>query len=214
MTSKPKHVHHLIPGPTGQLELNITCPEGLVKPRFGIVCHPLPTGGGTMNNKVVTTVTRAFQASGMGSVRFNFRGVGKSEGEFDDGIGEVEDLLAVFKWVQQQYPDAEFLLAGFSFGSYVAYRASAKWPIKQLICIAPPVHHYAYTELPEPSCPLLVVQGEADEIVPADQVFDWVDILEKPATLIRYPEVGHFFHGKLVELRDDLIQYLKASDLS
>lgn len=158
-----------------------------------------------MGNKVVHTVGRAWRELGIPSVRFNFRGVGHSAGEYGDGIGETDDLLAVYDWVKQQWPDVEILLAGFSFGSFVAYRGSSLRPVRHLVTLAPPVHHYPYTDTAEPSCPWMVIQGEADEVVPPQEVYDWLETLQTQPRVERLPDVGHFFHGHLIKLRELLV---------
>jgi uncharacterized protein len=191
-----------ISGPAGQLEL-LTAPADQPEKNITVViCHPHPLYGGTMNNKVVTTLARTFKKMQMRTVRFNFRGVGKSAGKYAEGVGELDDLLAVLQWVQQVRPQDDIWLAGFSFGSYIAACGAHQWPdIKQLICVAPAVEHFSFKELYPFPCPWLVVQGEADEIVPPHLVFDWLASLSAPPTLIRMPDTSHFFHGKLGELR-------------
>jgi alpha/beta superfamily hydrolase len=166
-----------------------------------VIGHPHPPDGGTMNNKVVTTIARALAESGIASVRFNFRGVGASEGEYDQGRGETLDYLAVAQWLQAQRPNDALWLAGFSFGSWVALRAARQLPVQQMIAIAPPVGFRDFTGVPPPPCPWLVVQGEADDVVDAAKVFAWAEAAENPPTLVRMGDAGHFFHGRLVDLR-------------
>ncbi len=197
----------LLPGPAGNLEVIATPAKGDAH-ATAIICHPHSLHGGTMNNKVVTTLARAFYDLGLRTVRFNFRGVGKSVGKYSDGVGELEDLFAVVKWVKESCAKDKLWLAGFSFGAYVAACAATKIKIAQLVTVAPPVVHFNITTLPPILCPWIVVQGEQDEIVPSDQVFDWVDSLNPKPTLIRMQDTGHFFHGKLVELRNRLEQAL------
>lgn len=197
-------------GPTGKLETLTSTPLQLTKPIIAVICHPHPLFGGTMHNKVVYSIARAFKDMGLPTVRFNFRGVGASTGNYDHGIGETEDLLAVLKWVQQVCPDHAIWLAGFSFGSYVAARGAKVWPAKQLISIAPPVQNFNFKELPPFDCPWLVVQGDQDEVVAPAAVFSWLESLENPPTVIRMEGSGHFFHGKLIELRQVLINSLSA----
>lgn len=199
----------MIPGPAGALQSILTADQPVESlPQIALICHPHPLHGGTMNNKVITTVTRSFRDAGIASIRFNYRGVGESDGAFGDAIGETEDLLAVYAWLRQQNPDADVFLAGFSFGSYVVYRASADIQPAKLITIAPAVHHHQYDELPVPQCPWLLVMGDADEVVPADQVYAWADGLSTQPTLIKFPETSHFFHGKLIELRQQLTEFI------
>ncbi len=133
--------------------------------RFGVVCHPHPLGGGTLDNKVVHTVARTMQELGLPALRFNFRGVGASAGTFDDGIGETDDAQAVIDWGRERWPQAALWLAGFSFGAYVALRVSERRRPQRLITVAPPVQRFQLAALRVPDCPWLIVQGDADEIV-------------------------------------------------
>jgi uncharacterized protein len=197
--------HFFLDGLSGHIDVETTFVSTLNKKRIIIICHPHPLFQGTMDNKVVTTLMRTFSELNFCTVRFNFRGVGKSEGTFDQGIGETDDLVTVLNWVEQCLPDYELWLAGFSFGAYVAYRAATvsiyKGKIKQLICVAPPASYPEFAELPAPKMPWLVIQGEADEVIDANIVFDWVKGFAMSPQLIRMPETSHFFHGKLVELK-------------
>jgi len=188
-------------GPAGTLEVLTHAPEGTQLDVVALICHPHPQHGGTMHNKVVTIIERSLSELGIKTVRFNFRGVGQSNGAFAEGIGETEDLFAVLAWVQRVLPAQELILAGFSFGSFVALRAAQLLKLKQLISVAPPVERYAYQELKRPSCPWLVVQGETDEVVDADAVFRWAESVTPALTLVRMPDTGHFFHRKLMDLR-------------
>ncbi|KTC87939.1 MULTISPECIES: alpha/beta hydrolase [Legionella] len=192
-------------GLAGQLEAVLTMPAAANRPYLALLGHPHSLQGGTMNNKVVTTMARAFKELGIPSLRFNFRGVGQSEGVYDAGLGESEDLLALKRLCQQEMPEAQFIFAGFSFGSYVAYRAAAQSESKLLITIAPPVHHYNYCEFTAPY-PWLVIQGDNDEVVPLSLVLDFSEKFSPPLPVSRFAETGHFFHGKLIELKEHLIQ--------
>jgi alpha/beta superfamily hydrolase len=189
-------------GPAGKLETltDVAEPEG-ARCGVAVVCHPNPAQGGTMHNKVVTMLERAIRESGLDTVRFNFRGTGESAGSYDEGIGESEDLAAVVAWVRRVRPDDALWLAGFSFGSYVTIRSAARLQAKALISIAPPAGRWPFEGFAEPACPWLVVQGEDDEVVEPQAVFDWIDSLEQPPELIRMPETGHFFHRRLMDLR-------------
>ncbi len=210
MTEFPMgEVNFYLPGPAGKLEVLTSTPSVMLnKPLIGVICHPHSLFGGTMHNKVVYTIARAFKELGMPTVRFNFRGVGASEGHYDEGKGETDDLLAVLQWLKQIKPEALFWLAGFSFGSYVAARAATQWPIEQLVSVAPPVVNFNFAELSDIPCPWLIVQGDADEIVDPNAVFSWINSLAVPAQLIRMPGASHFFHGQLIELRQALITNL------
>jgi len=189
-------------GPAGPLEAVVDPGEAPRVPVVAIVCHPLPTEGGTMHNKVVTMTARALRELGVDTVRFNFRGTGASAGTFDEGDGETEDLCAVAAWVRATRPDAALWLAGFSFGAYVSLRASAQLQPALVLSIAPPVgRSWDFDPVVPPTCPWLVIQGEADEVVDPQAVFDWVESLPNPPELVRMPETDHFFHRKLMDLR-------------
>lgn len=196
----------LIDAPQGKLELIVGKENN--KPSWGIVCHPHPLHGGTMNNKVVTTLVKTFQGMGLNTIRFNFRGVGQSTGSFDEGNGELVDLFSVIDWVQREHGGADFWLAGFSFGAYVAYRAATTFPAKALVTVAPPVEHFPMQELPPVLCKWVLVQGERDEVVPPKAVFDWAEERDPKPIVIRFPEAGHFFHGQLTELRMEITRAL------
>ena len=192
----------LIPGPAGQLELMIDLPEpGHERAGVGVVCHPNPPDGGTLHNKVVTMAARALSELGLAAVRFNFRGVGQSQGSFDQGRGETLDLLAVTDWLRKVRPNDALWLAGFSFGSWVALQGARHLPVKQMISIAPPVGLREFAGVLPPPCPWLVVQGETDDIVDPQSVYDWIDSLKDKPTLVRMPDAGHFFHRRLMDLR-------------
>ena len=197
-------------GLAGQMEVALTVPEVMDKRYVAIIGHPHSLQGGTMNNKVVTTMVRVFKELHIASMRFNFRGVEQSAGVYDEGLGESEDMLLLARLWVQEIPDVRILFAGFSFGSYVAYRAAAQCRHTLLITIAPPVHHYDYTEFfPDPA-PWIVVQGDVDEIVPLQLVLDFIADTALPIALLRIAETGHFFHGKLIELKLRLIEMIRA----
>ena len=196
-----------LPGPAGLLEVAVDPPEaeGAPRPLVAVICHPLPTEGGTMHNKVVTMAGRALRELGATTVRFNFRGTGGSEGTFDHGEGELDDLRTVVAWVRAGRPDATLWLAGFSFGAYVSLRGAAELQPGLLLSIAPPAGRWAFDEIVTPTMPWLVIQGDEDEIVDPQAVFDWFETVSKQrgegAELVRMPETSHFFHRKLMDLR-------------
>lgn len=199
-------------GPAGALEAATAVPAPDDARRgTAIICHPHSQHGGTMHNKVVTIIERALRESGLATVTFNFRGVGASAGRYDDGRGETDDLLAVAQWVQSVRPGDALWLAGFSFGSYVAMRAAPSLPLRQMISVAPPVGRWDFAALPPPACPWLVIQGETDEIVDADAVYAFVAALERPPTLVRMPDTGHFFHRRLMDLRGAIKNAVRAN---
>lgn len=189
-------------GPAGVLEVTTAAPEaGTARAGTVVICHPNPQQGGTMRNKVVTVLERSLREAGMATVRFNFRGVGASVGEFDNGDGESGDLVAVAQWVRKARAGDALWLAGFSFGSYVALRCARSLAADALITVAPPAGMYEFGEIATPGCPWLVVQGEEDEVVDPQAVFDWIETLDPKPTLIRMPDTGHFFHRRLMDLR-------------
>lgn len=195
----------LLSGPAGWIETlglqTKQSPQGV-----GIICHPHPQHEGTMHNKVVYTLSRAFTNKGLHAVRFNFRGVGKSEGHFDHSVGEVDDLKAVIDWVKTVLPGLPIYLSGFSFGAYIAARGASLETCRQLFSIAPAVPNQPYEDLPAIPCPWVVVQGEEDEVISPQKVFAWYESTRQkttvPMTLFKLPETSHFFHGKLVMLRE------------
>ena len=189
-------------GPAGRLECIGDVPEtDVARAATSVLCHPHPQHGGTMRNKVVTIMDRALRESGLATVRFNTRGAGDSEGSFDDGNGELDDLLAVVDWVRRTRPEDDLWLGGFSFGAWITLRAAQDLPVRMLITIAPPVERYGFAELMPPNCPWLLVQGDEDEVVSPSAVFEWVDKLDKPPDLVVMDGSGHFFHRRLMDLR-------------
>lgn len=199
----------LIDGPSGKLEVAFSFPDEVAPRAWGIVCHPHSLHGGTMYNKVVTTIVKALQNLGLATVRFNFRGVGESAGEFDGGDGELKDLITVMDWVQHDSNVQAIWLAGFSFGAYVAAKAATQIPIQQLVTIAPAVTNFPMQQLPAIKCPWLLVQGDQDEIVPAKAVYDWALAREPRPVIVSFPTAGHFFHGQLTELRVKMEEALR-----
>jgi alpha/beta superfamily hydrolase len=199
-----------ITGPAGQLEAELSPVKEDTTPRanIAVVCHPHPEQGGTMTNKVVTTLARAFGDLGVASIRFNFRGVGKSDGEFDNGAGEINDVLAVVAWAKANYPEHSIWLAGFSFGAAMSAQAAARTDVARLISIAPPVPRFNLLELAPIHCPWLIVQGNEDDVVMPQEVYAWAETRDPEPTLIRVENVGHFFHGQLMELRRIIVTNL------
>ena len=196
----------MLAGPAGALEAAVDRPEGdvVALPLTVVLCHPLSTEGGSISNKVVTMAARSLRELGANTVRFNFRGVGQSAGSFDHGNGELQDLLAVVEWVREQRPDDDLWLAGFSFGADVSLRANDAVLPDALISIAPPAGRWDFDKIVTPVCPWLVIQGENDEIVDPQAVYDWIDTLKRKPDLVRMPDTSHFFHRKLIDLRGAL----------
>ena len=189
-------------GPAGVIECLADLPEPeIIKPATAVLCHPHPQHGGTMRNKVVTIMERSLRELGLRTVRFNFRGVGESEGDYDEGRGEADDLRAVLQWVQQVRPDDQLWLGGFSFGAYISLKVAPEFPIHQLLSIAPPAERWDMDALPGPTCPWLVVQGDEDEVVSAEAVKQWAAKVSPPPQLVMMTGAGHFFHRRLMDLR-------------
>ena len=216
MNSAPAQEPVRIEGPAGALEAVLEDPAAGVAPRaFMVVCHPHPQHGGTMTNKVVTTLARTAHAMGVPGIRFNYRGVGASAGSFDDGRGEIEDALAVVAFGRQRWPDAQLWLAGFSFGGVVALRASTTRGVGQvakLVTVAPALgrNFGSLREVSVPNCPWLIVQGDNDEVIDGELVIDWAEQLEPAPQLVVLPDTGHYFHGKLSLLQESVAPFLQA----
>lgn len=192
-----------VPGPAGSIEVAIDSPAADVPLRgVAVVCHPHPQHGGTMDNKVAQTLARAFVQLGYRAVRFNFRGVGASEGAWDEGRGEVDDALAVIAAVRE--PGRPLALAGFSFGGYVASQAAARLaaeaPVERLVLIGPATRNFDVAAVPADT---LVVHGEADDVVPLQATLDWARPQHLPVVVV--PGVGHFFHGQLSLLKSIVV---------
>ncbi len=197
-----------IDGPEGRIEVSVEEPEDFLSDHVAVVCHPHPLYHGTMRNKVVHTVARAVNLMRRPAVRFNFRGVGASDGAYAEGVGETDDLLAVIEWVRRRWPGSGLWLAGFSFGSYVALRGAAQTETERLILVAPPVTRFAVAELEAPACPWAVIHGIDDELVDSTAVESWASGMQ-PAPILRLlPDTDHFFHGRLTLLRETVTAFL------
>jgi alpha/beta superfamily hydrolase len=193
-----------VAGPAGAIECAIDAPTGAAR-GVAVVCHPHPQHGGTMDNKVVQTLARAFALLGYTAVRFNFRGVGASQGEWAGGAGEIDDALAVVAALRP--PARPLVLAGFSFGGYVASQAAARLgaagaaPAERLVLVGPAASRFDMAAVPPDT---LVIHGEADDVVPLAAVFDWARPQSLPVTVI--PGAGHFFHGQLTLLKNLVVE--------
>jgi alpha/beta superfamily hydrolase len=187
-----------ISGPAGMLEAAVDSSVGPAV-ATAVVCHPHPLQQGAMSNKVVTTVARAFARLGADAVRFNFRGVGRSDGSYAEGVGEADDALAVVAWCRERWPERPLYLGGFSFGAAVALSIAARVAPSGLVTVAPPVDRVRQSFV-APRCPWLLVHGEADDVVPAAPVLEWSRALPLPPKIVLLPGVGHFFHGSLAAL--------------
>ena len=196
-----------IDGPSGALQA-IVEDTGESVANYAVICHPHPVYGGTMDNKVVTTVARALHDCSIPTLRFNFRGVGQSQGSFDEGIGETADAEAVAAFGAVRWPGRTLLVAGFSFGGYVALRLARLTPMDKLIAIAPAVQYFA-PGTGAPNCPWAIIQGDADDVVDPKAVIEWASALSPAPRVTVLPGVGHFFHGRLRELRDAIIDAIR-----
>ena len=196
-------------GPAGSLEVAVDRPAGVAK-GTAVIAHPHPLFGGTMNNKVVQTLARAFVQCGWASVRFNFRGVGASAGVHDEGRGELDDLLAV---VDSLAPQGRLCLAGFSFGAFVTSHAverlHAQRTLEKVVLVGTAASRFQVASVPEELHQLtLVIHGEQDDTVPLSSVMDWARPQTLPVLVV--PAGGHFFHGQLPLLRDLVTRHLGA----
>ncbi len=210
---KPPHSERIaIPGPAGDLQALIETPqpwdETRPVPAFGVMCHPHPLHGGTLDNKVVYTVARAFEERGAPAIRFNFRGVGTSAGRYDEGAGETDDALAVIAYGRQRWPGAALWLGGFSFGGAVAINAAARAAPERLVLISPAVSRVkVLTGVVLPPA-TLVVQGDADDVIEPHTVLDWAATVSPAPAVSVFAGAGHFFHGRLHELRETVLSFL------
>ena len=201
-----------IDGPAGPLEARIEDPApGDVPAAVGVVCHPHPLYGGTMQNKVVHTLARAMQELGVPTVRFNFRGVGDSAGAYDGGVGELDDALAVCAWARRRWNCDALWLAGFSFGSAVALQAAQVVAPRALVTVAPPVGRIIVAPVERPECPWLIVQGDHDELVNVAEVRRWAAGYVPSPQLAVLEGAEHFFHGRLGELRGAVSGFLSGA---
>jgi alpha/beta superfamily hydrolase len=193
-----------VAGPAGALECAVDAPaEGGAVRGVAVICHPHPQHGGTMDNKVVQTLARALLQLGYRSVRFNFRGVGASQGGWDEGRGEADDALAVAAAVRE--PGRPLVLAGFSFGGYVAAAAAARLVgadrVERLVLVGPSTQKHALPTVPEDT---LVIHGELDDVVPLAATLAWARPQSLPVTVV--PGGGHFFHGQLGLLKNIVLR--------
>ncbi|MDG6774891.1 CocE/NonD family hydrolase [Thiomicrorhabdus sp. ZW0627] len=166
-----------------------------------VISHPHPQFGGTMDNKVVTTIERAFQGLGYSTLTYNFRGVGQSVGEYDGGVGERQDLISVVNWARQNMAFEKLVLSGFSFGSYVTLTAQPAIRADRLFLVAPPVGLYDFSRIEEVSVPWEVVIGLDDEVVEVKEMLDWAFSREQSPSVYCRANASHFLHGQLIWLK-------------
>ena len=206
---KPETRRETIAGPAGAIDCVIDEPAGALR-GVVVLCHPHPQFGGTMDNKVVQTLARAFLQLGYRAVRFNFRGVGGSAGAWDEGRGEIADALAVIAAQRAAAPGLPLALGGFSFGGYVAAQAAARLaddplqpaPVERLVLVGPATSRFTMPATVAPDT--VVIHGEADDVVPLAATLDWARPQVLPVIVL--PGVGHFFHGQLTRLKDQVLQ--------
>lgn len=189
-------------GPAGRLEAILETPDDAPLSGLAVVLHPHPQHGGTMHNKVVHTLARTFVRRNHAALRFNFRGTENSEGEYDAGDGELRDALAAIEWLGTRMPGLPLWLGGFSFGAAIAIRAALAVSVDGLVSVAPAVSRFANGLDTQPDCPWLIVQGDEDELVEIDETIGWVNELEPGPELLVFDRAEHFFHGRLVEMRE------------
>lgn len=211
MSGVPAIENLFIDGPAGRLEAILERPASAAVVGAVVVCHPHPQHGGTMHNKVAHTLARAFLRMGYAALRFNFRGTEASEGEFDDGNGELHDALAAIAWMRDRYPKGPLWIAGFSFGAAIAVKAAVRTELDGLISVAPAISRFASGMQTQPQCPWLIIQGDEDELVPVDDTVAWVDGLEPGPELLIIPGGEHFFHGRLLDLRESVTQFVTSA---
>ena len=211
MLKPPRSKRLFIDGPAGQLEAMLELPVEQDPVGNAVICHPHPQHGGTMHNKVAHTLARAFMRLGFAALRFNFRGTERSEGEYDDGNGELDDALAAIAWMRERDPETPMWLAGFSFGAAIAVKAAVATQVDGLVSVAPAISRFASGLDAQPQCPWLIAQGDQDELVDVEETVEWVDGLAPGPELLIIPGGEHFFHGRLMELREAVSEFVEES---
>lgn len=198
-------------GPAGRLEALLQERDDAEPAVAALVCHPHPLYGGTLHNKVVHRAAAALHALGAAALRFNFRGVGRSEGAYDRGAGELEDARAAFRWLHSRHPRARAWALGFSFGAWVAARLAASEPaIERLVLIAPPVGTMSFEVLRALGIPKLVIQGTADDVCPPHLLHAQFTGWAEPRTLVEVEGATHFFDRQLAALAHALEEHLRG----
>lgn len=197
----PRTERRVVAGPAGDLVCAIDSPDDGATRGLALLCHPHPQHGGTLDNKVVATLARAFVAAGWRAARFNFRGVGGSHGHWDEGRGEIDDALAVAQALREA--GEALAIGGFSFGGYVASHAAAALRPRELVLVGPATASFEVAAVPPHT---LVVHGETDEVVPLQATLDWARPQSLPVVVV--PGGGHFFHGRLTLLKSLVLRHL------
>jgi len=200
-----------IPGPGGPLEAIVETPAEVVPQAVAVICHPHPVYGGTMTNKVVHMLAKSCNELGLAAVRFNYRGVGASEGVYAEGDGETDDAVTVLDWTRERWPSLDVWLGGFSFGGAVAIRAAVRRDVQRLITVAPAIDRVPVDIEHLPKCPWLLIQGDRDELVNATHIQQWVNSLASPPEMVVLPGVEHFFHGRMNDLRQSVLEWARGA---
>jgi len=202
-----------VAGPAGRIETLLAAPRQKPARAICVVCHPHPLYGGAMSNKVVYSLASSALQAGALTARFNFRGVGKTEGAYDHARGETEDTLAVVELLRSHLPAAPLVLAGFSFGAYVSLRAAARARPAVQVSISLPLGGSAYIEddaaPAHPGCPWLAVHGTDDEVVAYQRTREALQAYDPPPRLVTLEGAGHFYHGRLQELQEAVLPFLQ-----
>ena len=200
-----------IDGPAGKLEAVLAEPDAVRPAGIAVIAHPHPLHGGTMDSKIVHTLFKVFPELGFITVKFNFRGVGKSDGAYDKGVGEVEDVLAVVGAIRSQFAagldDLPLLLAGFSFGGAIQAHAAQQLNPQKLVMVAPSVERLKAPPVAGHAASTLIIHGDRDDVVPLQSVLDWAAPQELPVVVI--PGAEHFFHGRLHILRRVVLDFCR-----
>ena len=205
-------LHVNIPTPTGYLEGVLKPEEDGVEPKYGaVVCHPHPLGGGTMHNKVVFKVAQVLQTLGMPALRFNFRGVGHSTGSYDEGRGEMDDVRYALEFLSHRYPGLPMMLAGFSFGAYVALRvAVADDRVQAMIGLGTPARMFGDDHLEGSHKPKIFIHGTLDELAPYDLARQWFEQVPAPKSMMAIEGADHFFQGRLEEVQGIIASFVQG----
>lgn len=209
MLNSNKLQKFFVNGPVGKLETILAKPDSEHIKGIAVIAHPHPLYGGTMDNKVVHTLFRSLFELGFVTVKFNYRGVGKSEGNYGDGLGEIEDVIAVVKAIQVQFGvrsnNLPLLLAGFSFGGAIQAHVAKTFNPQFLVLVAPSVDHLTAPPISAKVKKTLIIQGDKDEVVPLKTVLRWATPQDIPVVVI--PGAEHFFHGKLHILKRTILDW-------
>jgi alpha/beta superfamily hydrolase len=199
-------------GPAGRLEAMLTMPRGDAAPTGAcLVCHPHPLYGGAMSNKVVHALAAAANKAGLAALRFNFRGVGRSAGTYDEARGETDDAVAAAAWLARSFPERPPVLGGFSFGAYVSLKAAAAVHPAAQLSISIPFGRYVdqLAPPPHPGCPWLAVHSRDDDVVAIAETRTELQRYQPPPQLVELDGAGHFYHGRIGELQDIVLGFLQ-----